>query len=362
MITEARKVFNIIKALMTTRAAKNGFTRAMNNHTRGNGKPRPQSTKNKSSSLSRYYNKDSWNVQMVMKAMQTVVMGLILTAYKHCKGFAQILDVCIDLTTLEKTGDFPSLPISVLNNVKGLHIVVLYVCLAGHKYPFAYAIWKGKGRVSVSDLAIALIKQLQRHLPSGFKIRVLADTAFGTTRLLEACEARGIHAVTGIPRDRKTSDGHRLDERIERGACVYLNGCSIPVWVSWFKLALADNSFEWRFVVSTKAGNWLSIIKWGRGRWVIEAFFKCMKSRFGLDQFGQRTLKGVIRFLALCFLAYILTAISRTNLKDIPDWQELAAQVRRELLTLVCWMEVERERELLLLILKRASDNYALIT
>jgi hypothetical protein len=76
----------------------------------------------------------------------------------------------------------------------------------------------------------------------------------------------------------------------------------------------------------------------------------------------KRTLRGVIRFFALCFLAYILTAISRTTLKDIPDWQELAAELRRELLTLVCWMEVERERELLLLILKRESDNYALIT
>lgn len=361
MITEARKVFNIIKALMTTRAAKNSFTTAMNNHTRGNGKPRPQSTKNKASSLSRYYNKNDWDVRMVMSAMQTVVIGLILTAYKHSKGFAQVLDACVDLTTLEKTGDFPALPVCVLNKVKGLHIVVLYVCLAGYKYPFAYAIWKGKGKASVSDLAIALVKQLQRRLPKGFKIRLLADTAFGTTRLLEACEARGIHAVTGIPRDRKTSDGHRLDERIERGACVYLNGCRIPVWVSWFKLFLSDDAFEWRFVVSTKVGNWLSIIKWGRNRWVIEAFFKCMKSRFGLDQFGQRSFFGVIRFLTLCFLAYILTAISRIDLKELPDWQELAAQVRRELLPLVCWFEIERERELLIPILQRQMDNYASI-
>jgi hypothetical protein len=362
MITEARKVFNTIKALMPSRATKNGFTSAMNNHTRGNGKPRPQSTKGKASSLSRYYNKNDWDVQMVMDAMQSVVLGLILTAYKHCKGFAQVLDACIDLTTLEKTGDFPALPVCVLNSVKGLHIVVLYVCLAGHKYPFAYGIWKGKGKASVSDLALALVKQLQRGLPNGFKIRLLADTAFGTTQLLEACHARGIQAVTGIARDRKTLDGYRLDERIERGACVYLKGCKIPVWVSWFKLFAADDSFEWRFVVSTKAGNWLSIIKWGRGRWIIEAFFKCMKSRFGLDQFGQRTLNGVICFLALCFLAYILTAISRPNLKEIPDWQELAAQVRRELLPWLCWIEVERERELLIPILKQELDNYASIT
>ncbi len=347
MTTEARQLFNTTKALMPTQAAKNGFTSAMNNHSKSNGKPRPQSTKSKASSLSRFYNKNDWDVNMVMNAMQVVVIRLILATYKHCKGFSQVLDACVDLTTLEKTGDFPALPVCLLNNVKGLHIVVLYVCLAGHKYPFAYAIWKGKGKASVSDLAIALVRQLQRRLPNGFKIRLLGDTAFGTTRLLEACEKLGIHAVTGIPKDRKTDDGHRLDERIERGACVYLKGCKIPVWVSWFRLYSSDGTYEWRFVVSTKAGCWQTIIKWGRNRWVIEAFFKCMKSRFGLDQFGQRSLGGVICFLALCFLAFMLTAISRVDLKKLPDWRELAAQVRRELLPLACWIEVERERELL---------------
>ena len=93
-----------------------------------------------------------------------------------------------------------------------------------------------------------------------------------------------------------------------------------------------------------------------------EAFFKCMKSRFGLDQFGQRSFQGVIRFLALCFLAYILTAISRPNQKDLPDWQELATQVRRELLPLACWVELERERELLMPFLKQELDNYASVT
>lgn len=260
MITEARKLFNTIKAQMPTRAAKNRFTSAMHNHTKGDGHPRPQHSK-RASSLSRFYNKDDWNTAMVSQALQLVIIGFILTAYKHCKGFAQILQVCVDLTTLEKTGDFPNLPVSIFNKVKGLHIVVLYICLAGHRYPFSYAIWKGRGKASISELTIALIKQLQRQLPSGFKIRLLADTAFGTTRLLEACQARQIHAVTGMTCDRRTTEGQRLDELANRGSQVVLKGSSIAVWVSWFKLHLHNDTYEWRYVVSTKQASGITIIR-----------------------------------------------------------------------------------------------------
>jgi hypothetical protein len=60
----------------------------------------------------------------------------------------------------------------------------------------------------------------------------------------------------------------------------------------------------------------------------VEAWFKTMKSWFGLDQFGQRTLKGVLRFFLLAFIAYLLVfwswetpAASET---ERPDWIDLA--------------------------------------
>jgi hypothetical protein len=96
--------------------------------------------------------------------------------------------------------------------------------------------------------------------------------------------------------------------------------------VSWYRLKLKDGKFEWRYVVSTKPASGTTISRWGRRRWLreqparcclvskkIEAFFKVMKSRFGLDQFGQRMMQGVIRFLTLAFLAFMLTAVSRTT-------------------------------------------------
>jgi hypothetical protein len=280
---------------------------------------------------------------------------LILIAYKHSKGRAQILNVSIDLTTLEKTGDFPALPVSVFNNVKGLHLVVLYVCIAGHRYPFCWAIWKGKGRATLSDLTIALLRKLQRALPHGFKLRLLGDTAFGTTQVLEACVKLGVHAVLGMTCDRVTSTGAPIKQLALRGTMVFLRDCKVPVWVSWFKLKLSNGSFEWRYVVSTKAAEGVTIIKWGRARWAIEAFFKCMKGRFGLDQFGQRTLLGATRFITLCFLAYVLVACSRLDVRTMPDWGALAKVLQLELLPLLCFMVAQRDLELARAVLVRGD-------
>jgi Transposase DDE domain len=114
---------------------------------------------------------------------------------------------------------------------------------------------------------------------------------------------------------------------------VELHGCAIPVWVSWFKLKgkRKDGSFEWRYVVSTVKASGEAIIRWGRERWRIEAFFKTMKSRFGLDQFGQRTALGVYRFLTLAFMAFLLAfwvTLDKPCLLENLDWAVVAGEAR----------------------------------
>jgi hypothetical protein len=68
-----------------------------------------------------------------------------------------------------------------------------------------------------------------------------------------------------------------------------------------------------------------------------------------LDQFGQRTLQGAIRFLTLGFLAFMLTAVSRTALMMgvLPDWRFLALALRRVLLPWLVALALELERALL---------------
>ena len=92
--------------------------------------------------LSRFYNNLPWNTKAVTRAIQTTIVELIKKAYKHTRGIGQVIKARLDLTTLEKTGNFPSLPISVFNAVKGLQIIVLYVGVGTENDPFSYAIWK----------------------------------------------------------------------------------------------------------------------------------------------------------------------------------------------------------------------------
>jgi Transposase DDE domain len=179
-----------------------------------------------------------------------------------------------------------------------------------------------------------------------FTCRVLADTGFGTTEFIQGCAKLELHVVVGMACDRKTNEGFRLDQLRKQGGMHFLRGCSVPVYVAWYKLEQKAGAFEWRYVVSNVAANAKTIVGWGKRRWRIEAFFKTMKSRFGLDQFGQRTRLGVLRFLLIAFIAYLLAFWTSLPLEglEIPDWIRLAAQADLWLVTWVVVFELERKR------------------
>ncbi len=350
MNPEAQHLFNSTQATFTTRSTQSSFETAMHSFLDGDGNPRPQrSTGNSPSSLSRFYNKALWNLHIFNQHLQKTALSRILTARNQARGQARTVEAALDLSTLEKTGDFPDLPVSVFNAVLGLHVVVLYVMVGNERQPFSFAIWKGKGFATPVMLALALLKQLKRALPDGISVRALADTGFGSGAFVDGAAKLGFHVVTGMPCDRTTVQGKRLDQLNMRGSKVDLTCCSTPVWVSWYRLKLKDGKYEWRYVVSTKPASGTTISRWGRRRWLIEAFFKVMKSRFGLDQFGQRTMRGAIRFLTLAILAFMLTAISRTALMMgvLPDWRFLALALRRVLVPWLVGLKLELERELL---------------
>jgi hypothetical protein len=45
-----------------------------------------------------------------------------------------VLELIIDLTSLEKTGAFQGLPLSFLNDQIGLHLVVLYIVVGRERF------------------------------------------------------------------------------------------------------------------------------------------------------------------------------------------------------------------------------------
>ncbi len=113
MNSEARDIFNTLQALLPTRAAKKAFKSAVHHPLKADGNPRPQHCKTTSpSTISRFHNKTRWDTQALIRAMQAIVINIIIKAYKHTRGEGQIIKARLDLTTLEKTGNFPNLPIT----------------------------------------------------------------------------------------------------------------------------------------------------------------------------------------------------------------------------------------------------------
>ena len=71
-----------------------------------------------------------------------------------------------------------------------------------------------------------------------------------------------------------------------------------------------------------------------------------MKSRFGLDQFGQRTALGAMRFLLLALLAFVLaywTALEKTMDFAELDWGRAARVARDDLVPEVIARDALRE-------------------
>jgi len=86
---------------------------------------------------------------------------------------------------------------------------------------------------------------------------------------------------------------------------------------------------------------------------LLEGFFKTAKYRFGLHQFGQKTLTGMYRWLILSLVAFLLAHWGYLSLdtKELPDWGVAATIILEtclvELVIALLLAEVERQRPLL---------------
>ena len=126
MNPEAQHLFNDTQATFTTISAQTSFQVAMHSFLDGDGNPRPQRSTGKSpSSLSRFYNKALWNLHAFNQHLQETALSRIMRARNKARGQARTIKAAVDLSTLEKTGDFPDLPISVFNAVLGLHFLLI---------------------------------------------------------------------------------------------------------------------------------------------------------------------------------------------------------------------------------------------
>ena len=200
----------------------------------GNSVPHHCPTKSESA-ISRFLNHYNWSTRSLIHTVRSFIINLVLAERR--KGRKPILQVILDLTTLEKVGKFPHLKnlVRVYNHKKGLHIVVLYLVVGNWRFPWSFRVYRGKDTPSPSQLGLKLLNTLPSILTDSFQIYVLGDTAFGTIKFIEKIRSNSFnhHGILGISNTRKLTDGRKVSELKTRGQQVYLNGLKFPVFISW---------------------------------------------------------------------------------------------------------------------------------
>jgi hypothetical protein len=308
ILSQVDELLSTLKDLMPTIDQKETLESVIGLLLDGQGHSVPHHCQTKSeSAISRFLNHYNWSTRSLIRTIRSFILNLVLSERR--KGRKPILQVILDLTTLEKVGKFSHFKdwVRVYNHKKGLHIVVLYLVVGNWRFPWSFRVYRGKGTPSPSQLALKLLNTLPSILTESFPIYVLGDTAFGTIQFIEKICSNSFnhHAILGIAKTRTLTDGRQVSDLKNKGQQVDLTGLDFPVYLSWVWLQ-RDGKRVQRFVISTKPMKGTTIARWGKRRWQIEGFFKTVKHQFSLHRFGQKTLLGVDRWLILSFFSYLL--------------------------------------------------------
>jgi hypothetical protein len=305
------------------------------------------------SSISRFLNHYSWPTRALVRHIRSLLLDSLWEASKH--GRDPFLKVIVDVTCIEKTGRFTGLGnwINAMHGKVGLHLVMVYLELGRIRVPWNFRIWNGKDTTAPSRLALRMLASLPKSLTDRCRVVVLADAWFASKGFIEGVHQRGFQALVGIRADRRTVEDRPLSRLKRKGTKVMLKGLAIPMWASWFHLTFENGDKEQRFIVSTFPMAGSQLVRLGRSRWRIESFFKTIKYTFGFINCAQGTRLGILRYLLLALLAFVLAFVARPapppgeHLAWTRAAQYAAATFLPVVLTLVLLAEVEKRRALL---------------
>jgi hypothetical protein len=266
ILAHAQQLVYTLLSLMPSQYQRENLEAMLGLFLEAQGHPLPEHSKAKSASaLSRFLNIYQWSTQQLIRTTRNYILKQILS--ESPKGRRPMLQVIIDLTTLEKCGKFKEFNqlICVYNGKRGLHLVVLYLVVGRWRVPWSFRVWRGKGTPSPAQLGLKLVKCLPLSLTKHFQVMILVDTAFGTVDFLHTIRKLKYHAIAGVRCDRQLIDGRSVSDLYKRGQQVRLVGLKFPVCVSWCYLK-RDGKLEKRFVLSTKPLKGSTITWWGRRR------------------------------------------------------------------------------------------------
>lgn len=305
------------------------------------------------SAISRFLNQYDWPTRRLIRLVRAWIWSYLAIYSK--RGRRPHLKVIIDLTTLEKTGKFKELgeAVRVYNGKKGLHLVFLYLVIDKWRIPWSYRVYRGEGHPSPAALAQRLLRTLPRQLGRTFRVLVLADSAFSSVSFLTCVRRLGFHALVGIGKNRKTVEGYSISSLRGKRGQIRPVGLPFPVSIAHYYFKRHDGVLMKRYLICTRQLKPSTMRWWGKQRWAIEGWFKTVKHRFSLARFGQKTAKGVHRWLILSLLAFLLSFLGYLSgdTTKSPNWGQLARQILElffpRLLVQTLLQEIERLHPLL---------------
>jgi len=352
--TRAGQLYTDILATCTRKQHLDNVQVRLNLFLAAMGKPLPAYATVKSpTALSRFPNHAPWSVTAMIRVMRHHARSQLKAYRKRCVGRPPRLELIVDLTSIAKEGRFEELGdwMHTLNSVHGIHVVLLYLCCGELRLPWSFLIWRGKGQPSPTQLALKLLCGLPSEVRNSTKtIHLLADGGFSSKAFIQGVIALKFTGFIGMRADRKTSTGQHLRDITTSGRKIELHDLpGVSLWVTWVWLpAKKGDAQERRFIVSTVPHTAQVIKRTGKRRWKIEALFKTLKSRFGFGMFGQHSKRGVLRFLCLSILSFLLCHFEFLDRPDPgdpawPDWGKLARDVRQKFLAEVRLAELSLE-------------------
>ena len=320
------------------------------------------STAKSPGAISRFLNYQNWSLRTLIRTIRQHALRTFQDYLGGRRGRPPLVEIIVDTTSISKEGAFAELDgwIHTLNSVRGLHVVMLYICCGDLRLPWGFKIWRGKGSPSPTDLALRLVRQLPSEVRTRTKhVHLLADAGFSSQAFMHGVRALGLDFTIGMRADRRTTEGHRLKDITRQQCPVTLAGLpDLQLWLYWIWLpAKKGEKREQRFIVSSRERTPQTARQTGRRRWKIEALFKTLKSRFAFGKFGQKTKLGVLRYLCLsvacfflCHVEHLDQTASGQEVSSWPDWGALAGQVRMKFVGWVRLFELEREMERILVV------------
>ena len=248
-------------------------------------RPRPQQSLTKSAAaLSRFLNRYGWPTGQAIRTTRQSLQRLIASYLKSHRGHLPIVYAVVDLTGLEKTGNYKDLKglVHRYNGKRGVHVALLYLAIGPFRCPWSFRVYRGKGTATATQLAVKRLSQIPPVWRERFKIRVLADAGFSTTQLIPAAQKLGFEVLMSVCCNRRLAARSVVKDLHQRGQRVPLKDLDTPVTLAWFwRQHENTGTRRQHFVVATEALSGAYLVRLGKRRWAIEGCFKVLKHQFG---------------------------------------------------------------------------------